>query len=349
MQTCSELILTGNGRIEGRAGTCARPSSAQVRAQVHVVGICATDMALHAGAYSAPHKTAICWGHEWSGVVEAVGSDVRQLRVGDRVTGECSLWCGECERCQRNKNLCQHVEKFGITVDGAARTHVLVDEKYLHRGEPDLDMGVLALTEPLAVSAQGIVAAAGAHDAALSSQRILVIGGGMIGLGCVLLLRRMFGCDDVFVHDIEPARMKRAQALGAGILTAAPATTAATDGYAGLYHAAGDRFDIVVETTGATSALQLGLRVLMPGGTLAMLGFLPKAEIAPKDLVIKAARIVGSIGGSGMFEKVVPWLAQHATEARALVSHSFPAHRAEEAFAAAGDRQNGLKVQVRFA
>jgi threonine dehydrogenase-like Zn-dependent dehydrogenase len=64
--------------------------------------------------------------------------------------------------------------------------------------------------------------------------------------------------------------------------------------------------------------------------------------------VIKAARIVGSIGGSGSFEAIVPWLATHADEASKLVTHSFCADRAEQAFAVAGNGPEALKVQLRF-
>ena len=79
-----------------------------------------------------------------------------------------------------------------------------------------------------------------------------------------------------------------------------------------------------------------------------MLGFLSRTEFAPKDLVIKAAKLVGSIGGSGSFEAIVPWLASHADEAEDLISHSIPADEAAQAFGIAADRHQALKVQVRL-
>jgi L-idonate 5-dehydrogenase len=168
----------------------------------------------------------------------------------------------------------------------------------------------------------------------------------MLGMGCALLLSRMFGCADVYVHDLEPTRLDRAQAVGIHPLRDLPTSIGSDAEYAGLY--AQEQFDLVVETTGTADALQQGLARINPGGTLVMLGFLQCAEIAPGDLVIKAARVVGSIGGSGSFEAVVPWLASHAGEARTLISHSFPSDRADAAFAAASNRREALKVQVRF-
>jgi threonine dehydrogenase-like Zn-dependent dehydrogenase len=80
-----------------------------------------------------------------------------------------------------------------------------------------------------------------------------------------------------------------------------------------------------------------------------MTGYLGKTEFIPKDFVLKAARMVGRIGGSEMFGTIVPWLAEHGPAARkALVTHTFPAERAAEAFATARDRENALKVQITF-
>lgn len=167
----------------------------------------------------------------------------------------------------------------------------------------------------------------------------------MIGLSCALLLRHMFGCAEVTVCDREPSRLARAVSLGAHLIESLPETAPPAD-YAGLY--GGDGFDLVIETTGAASFLRQGLVLLNPGGTVVMLGFLARAEITPKDLVVKAGRLMGSIGGSSSFEAVLPWLATHSEAAARLISHSLPVSEAAAAFAAAADRQDGLKVQMRL-
>src|SRR5215831_10775875 len=158
-----QLRLTAPGLIVNAPLETPSPGGTQALVRIHTVGLCATDMALYSGTYKAPHKLPLCFGHEWSGIVEDVGYAVQNLRPGDRVVGECSLWCGKCDRCARNKNLCRSIEKFGITTDGAARTQVIVEERFLHRANSAMDMGVLALAEPLAVAAKGISAAAD-HD-----------------------------------------------------------------------------------------------------------------------------------------------------------------------------------------
>jgi len=192
---------------------------------------------------------------------------------------------------------------------------------------------------------QGILAA-GFHRDPHHPMRVLIMGAGMLGQGSALLLRRMFGCTDVFLHDQVPARLHRAEALGVRPLEGLPASTTADADYAGLY--AKEQFDLVIETTGAAEVLRQAMALLNPGGTLVMLGFGDRTEIVPKELVIKAAHIVGSIGGSGSFEAIVPWLASHADDARRLITHSFSPDQADAAFAVAGNAHEALKVQLRF-
>jgi threonine dehydrogenase-like Zn-dependent dehydrogenase len=310
------------------------------------VGLCATDLALYSGTYKAPHRLPLCFGHEWSGIVEDVGHTVQDLKPGDRVVGECSLWCGKCDLCSRNKNLCRHIEKFGITTDGAARTQVVVEERFLHRGKPAMDMGVLALAEPLAVAAKGIAAAAD-NDPEFVSRRILVLGGGMIGIACVAVLRLVYRCQAVALLDPVSARAARAQWFGAVPLVAPNQPyDQAVRGYGELYGR--DGYDVVFETTGSEAAFTQALLQLNPAGTVVHFGFLEGASLALKLLVLKGASMIGSIGGSGMFDMIVAMLVEHADVLRNLVTHAFWAGDFPAAFAAAGDRESALKTQIRF-
>ena len=108
--------------------------------------------------------------HEWSGVVEAVGSEVTRVEVGDVVTGDCSRYCGACPSCEVDKNLCQHIEKFGITVDGASADYILRDEMYLYRAPEGLDIKHLCLSEPVAVAAHLVEKVRKAVPSALSGK-----------------------------------------------------------------------------------------------------------------------------------------------------------------------------------
>lgn len=338
-----QLALNGDRAIELRHVPIARPTGCQVLVTTEIVGICATDVDLFKGTYGAPHKRPLCFGHEWAGWVEEVGSEVTHWRPGDRVTGECSLWCGLCSHCHSNKNLCSSIKKFGITVDGAARPRFIVDAKYLHSASASLPPELLALAEPLSVCARGLHAA---HCENLAANRVLIIGGGMIGMGCLILLRHLHKVSEVFLTDLEQSRQARAISLGAKV----PEFTAASEmeavDYASLYDSAG--FDLVIETTGNADAFRQALSLTNPRGTVVLLGFTPETRFPVKQVVTKGLRIAGSIGGSGSFEGIIPWLESHAGVVRPLLGPCFPASEAIAAFAAAQDRNLAPKIQLRF-
>ena len=77
--------------VEAQEGPKPVPQGREVLVRIRYVGICGSDIHLFNGTYNGPHSYPMRFGHEWSGVVEAVGSDVTRVEVGDVVTGDCSL------------------------------------------------------------------------------------------------------------------------------------------------------------------------------------------------------------------------------------------------------------------
>jgi L-gulonate 5-dehydrogenase len=254
--------------------------------------------------------------------------------------------CGAetCAYCARDKNLCKHVRKFGITTDGAARTLVLQDERYLHRAAPTADLMTLAFAEPLAVAAQGVARGAAAHDTDLQTARILILGGGMIGISCLLALRLMHNCQSIALFDPVESRVQRAYALGAVTAEGIEKAVGGRNDYQSLYGDTG--YDIIFETTGVAGAFNQALELVRPSGTVVSLGFIESADISPRLLTLKAARIVGSIGGSGMFEHVLPVLEQHADTFDTLITHVFAPRHANQAFETATQHSEALKIQI---
>ena len=125
----------------------------EVLIKVTNIGLCGSDIHLFKGTYSGPFKYPMLFGHEWSGIVSKVGSNVKKVKPGDKVTGDCSRYCGACELCGVDKNLCENIEKFGITIDGASAEYIIRKEKYIYKAPQDLDLDLICLSEPIAVSA----------------------------------------------------------------------------------------------------------------------------------------------------------------------------------------------------
>lgn len=320
------LQFTAPGRLELVSEQVPAPTGSQVRVRIHTVGICATDLSLYKGTYKGPHASPLCFGHEWSGVVEGTGPDVTGLREGDRVVGECLLACGDCAACARDPNQCERVRKFGITIDGAARGAALVDEAYLHRVDAGVDFGLMALAEPLAVADWAICRGASAHDMPLQDSRVLVTGGGMIGLGCVACLRLIHDCDAVALSEPVAERMALGRTLGA--------TPAVGD------------YDLIFETSGSGAALDQALGRLRPNGTVVCVGLIESLAISPRRLTLRAGRLVGSLGGTGRFAQTLALVQEHGELLRPLITHTFAFDEFEQAFAATLDRERAVKVQL---
>ena len=335
----------GEERTKVISETVAAPTGTQVLVRTHAVGLCGSDLGLYTGTYEGPKNYPLYFGHEWSGTVLDVGPEVTRVRPGDKVTGDCSLYCGICELCHRDRNLCRAIEKFGITVDGASRQLFLQEERYVHRADSDADLDLVALSEPLAVGAH---AARRVREARpdLDREKILIMGGGTIGLSCFFALTVLEGCRHVELFDIVESRTQKALDLGASELTDVIAAGRDAGDYGALY--SGQGYDVVFETAGAPPAFHRAVELLRPLGTIMALGFIPTVEFSLKQITLKAAHIMGSIGGTGDFERALILVHQYPQLAAELISHRIPYREYNRAFGLAQDRKKAMKVLVSF-
>jgi len=345
MVSSTGVVLKGNGQAEIISADVATAAGRQVLIRTHAVGLCGSDLALYNGTYEGPRNYPLYFGHEWSGTVEAVGPEVTFLRAGDRVTGDCSLFCGACDFCADDRNLCQQIEKYGITVDGASRQYFLQDERYVYRADPSADLDLVTLSEPLAVGAHAVGRVA-AMRPNLKQEKILVLGGGTIGLSCFFALKEIQGCAHVELYDLAEARTVKALALGAAPLTDIAAAGEAAESYGGLYSGRG--YDAIFETTASPAAFRRAVDLVRPLGTVMCLGFIPSVEFNLKQLAFKAAQVVGSIGGTGEFPAVLDFIVRRPDLAGQLITHRLPFTDFARAFELAADRQHAMKVLLRF-
>ena len=339
------IVLQGDKEAKIVAEPVSGPSGRQILIKTHAVGLCGSDMSLYSGQYEGPKNYPIFFGHEWSGVVEAVGPEVAKVKLGDKVTGDCSIFCDECEFCARDQNLCKSIEKFGITMDGASRQYFLQDEKYIYRAHPAADLDLVALSEPLGVGAHAVRRVAEVRPN-FKQEKILVLGGGTIGLACFFALKYIQGCKHVELFDLVRARVEKAIELGASDLTDVTAEEGDADSYDGLYSGRG--YDVIFETSASPVAFRRAVNLLRPLGTVMALGFIPSIEFSLKTITFKAARIMGSMGGTGEFETVLDFTYNHPELARQLITHKLPFEDYTQAFAAAEDRQQAIKVLITF-
>lgn len=343
------LLLRGPKQVEIVEEKVKEPGEGQVLIRIDNFNLCGSDLQIYGGTYSGPMRYPIYVGHEWAGTIEALGPGVKGVKIGEHVTGDCSIWCGRCNYCSHDKNLCEKIEKVGMTRDGASREFFLQEAKYVYPAD-HLDLQVLSLTEPLSVVCHA--ASAGEKMVGqLSNQKILILGGGNMGLSLLMILKKILGCSHIELYDPISSRMKKALELGAkkpsdiDFITKKRSNSFRPD-YKDFYSPSS--YDLVFESTGSKEAFSNALEIVKPLGGIVVIGFVPPTEVNLKLITLKALKISGTIGGTGEFQKVLEAIERDSAYFGKLITHRFHYLDHEKAFQAATTKEKSLKVQIYF-
>ena len=283
-------------------------------------------------------------GHESSGTIAAVGSEVTSLKVGDRVAMEPGVPCRHCFRCKSGKyNLCPEMA-FASTppYDGTLTKFYAIPADFCYALPAHVSLEAGALVEPSAVAVHVV-----RQGEVSPGKSVVVFGAGPIGLLCASVARG-FGANKVVVVDIQEQRLQFAQSwvpCGCDIFVPqrirAKETADALKREAGLENGA----DVVLEATGAEPCIQAGIAVCRRGGTYVQAGMgrdevtFPIAAACTGELNVK-----GSFRyGSGDYQLAVEMISQGKLDVEKLVSEKFRFEEAEKAF---GEVKEGRGIKM---
>lgn len=289
------------------------------------VGICHSDFELYEGRYIIPISYPIIPGHEWSGEVAEVGSAVTTLHAGDRVVGECVVNNGD--------------DHFGFSISGADAEYFVAKASWLHRIPDELSFSHGAFVEPFSVAYSATVAAGGID----ASDNVAVIGGGPIGLLCMLAATTMGGA----VTLIEPQAHRRALGLEIGARHAFDPT--AGDPSEQAAEATGGRgFDVVIEAAGAPAAMASAFPIAALGARVVFVGIDVGGTAAVEIGLVqsKALQVRGIIGSAGMWPRTIRFMATSGVDPAPLLTATFPLGEGTAALEAARDTSRNVKVQI---
>jgi (R,R)-butanediol dehydrogenase/meso-butanediol dehydrogenase/diacetyl reductase len=257
----------------------------QVLLRVSHCGICGTDLHLMMEDWGTPGSVG---GHEYSGVVAAVGSSVRGWAVGDRAVGGPAPGCGACRQCGLGRtHLCTGgAGARPVVPSGAFAAYKAVDAAALFRIPDGVDLRTAALTEPLAVAHRGV-----RRTGAGPGDRVLVSGAGPIGLLTAAVLTNS-GVTDITISEPNPKRRGLAAQLGA-CTTISPEDlsrpTGPMDLVAAPYHYA-------FECSGRADAMETALENLDRAGTLVLLGTgMRRPRFDPNRLIVHELVVTGTV------------------------------------------------------
>jgi L-idonate 5-dehydrogenase len=192
-------------------------SENQVRIEMKNCGICGSDIHYYLHGENGGRKITepLMLGHEFAGKIIELGSQVFNLKVGDRVIVNPALTCNECSYCKSNKNnLCENGSFFGSAAkfphtQGAFREHIEIYQSQCHKIEQNISFEEAAFAEPLAVAL---------HATSLinnyKNKKIIISGCGPIGLLILKILINLTELENVFVIDVNDNVLKAAKNIG---------------------------------------------------------------------------------------------------------------------------------------
>ncbi|MES2550080.1 MAG: zinc-dependent alcohol dehydrogenase family protein [Pseudomonadota bacterium] len=293
------------------------PGPGEVLVRVLAAGICGTDRHLLKGEF--PCAPPVTLGHEFSGEVIAAGPG-SSLSLGTRIACDPNIACGACDQCLRGRtNLCTRNVAIGIHRDGGFADRVVIPA---HRAVtvPDLDPHHAAFAEPLACTLHGVDL-----GAPVPGERVIVLGGGVIGLLAVQLARNAGA--EVTLVTRHPA--KRALALETGATH-----TAATEAEARALLPQGA--DLVLECVGVAETVEMAPRLTRSGGRVVILGVMPQGEkvsIEPFDLLFREIQLLHSFINPFTQTRAVSMLTSGKVSVGPLVSRIIPLSEAARTIA----------------
>lgn len=206
-----QVVLTAPKTLEFRE--VAEPKAADLKPDeilinVKHIGICGSEIHSYHGLHPATFYPVV-QGHEYSGIVVAVGSDVKTVKVGDKATARPQLVCGRCGPCRRGQyNVCQNLRVQAFQADGAAQDLFVVTEDRVVRIPDDMPLEYAAMVEPVAVGAH---ASSRPHD--LVGRNVVVSGAGTIG-NLIAQFAKARGAKRVVITDVSDLRLAKARECG---------------------------------------------------------------------------------------------------------------------------------------
>jgi|YNPNPStandDraft_1061719.scaffolds.fasta_scaffold53843_2 L-iditol 2-dehydrogenase len=351
-KTMKACQLVAFNKLEIREVPVPTPGPDEVLCRIRAVAICGTDPEIIFGHHAKkgwPPRFPFTLGHEWAGEVVALGPNVTEFKVGDRVAGEAHKGCGACENCLKGRyTLCLNYGKeekghrhYGFTVPGANCEYNVYSTKALRKIPDNLSFEHASLLDTGGVALHGIemIGVTPGGTAA-------VWGPGPIGLLSMQMMKGMGAKTVIMVGRRH--RLKVAGEIGADILI----DFEKEDPVKRILELTGGKgVDEIQECSGASVALKECLAVVRKGGKINLIGFYEdsKVELPPiTSIVMNEITLTGSRANPNVSDRVLNMFAAGILKGDKVVSHTFPLEKYEEALDTFVHRKDGaIKVVVK--
>lgn len=330
--------------IEVKQVPIPEPREDEALVRVHCIGICGSDVHYYEhgriGRYVV--ESPIILGHELAGEVVRVGSQVRNVKPGDRVAVEPGVTCGRCHHCKSGRyNLCPDVQFMATPpVDGAWAEYVTVRSDFLFKLPEGMSYEQGALIEPLSVGLHAMK-----RGRVAPSDRVLVTGLGPIGLLAVLAAK-LYGVQEIYGTDIVPFRRELAKQLGAACVID-PVQENAVERLMEL--SGGEGVDVVVESSGNGRVVGDTVQLVKRGGRVVLVG-MPAADEIPfnvNQIIDGELDVLGVFRYANTYPDAIQLLSRSGVNIEQVITHKYALADIQEALdMVRNNKDTSIKVMI---
>ena len=262
--------------------------------KIKKTAVCGTDLHIYKWDEWAQRtiKTPMTIGHEYVGIVEAVGSEVKNIKIGERVTGEGHIACGFCRNCRRGRqHICEKTVGIGVNINGAFAEYLSVPATNVMKINLSIPDEIVSIMDPFGNAAHT------ALSFPLIGEDVLVTGAGLIGSMCVAIAK-FAGARYVFATETNDFRADLAKRMGATRVV-----NPLKENLADVMKEMGmTGFDIGLECSGSPIAFNQMLDNMYNSGKISLLGLLPTTTTIDWSKMIFKGLILKGIYGREMYE-----------------------------------------------
>lgn len=267
----------------------------EVRIRITHTAICGTDKHIFEWDEWAQNnlKLPLIVGHEFCGIIDEVGPYVTHYKVGDRVSGEGHITCGNCRNCRAGKkHLCPETIGVGVHRDGAFAEYLVIPESNVWPLHEDIPSEIAAFFDPLGNAVHTALAFN------ITGEDILICGAGPIGMMAAAICK-FSGSRNIVVTDINDYRLNLAKDLGASrTVNPRKEDIGTVFEELGISHG----FDVGLEMSGNPEAFNQMISLMYNGGNIALLGLLPNSTKVDWNKVIFKGLNIKGIYGREMYD-----------------------------------------------
>lgn len=307
--------------------------------QVKACSICGSDVHGMDGS-TGRRIPPVIMGHEASGVVAAVGTNVKGFVIGDRITFDSTIYCGSCYYCRKGQiNLCDHRRVLGVSCNeyrqnGAFAEFVTIPHYIAYHLPEGLSFEKAAMVEPVSIAVHAV-----SRSPVTLNDTAVVVGVGMIGLFIVQILREA-GCSQIIAVDLDPNKFDLARQFGATQCLAADQPDLLAQ-IAKLTDGRGA--DISFEAVGITPTVKTAVDVLRKGGAVTLVGNLkPQVDIPLQSVVTRQISVLGSCASNGEYPTCLDLIERGKVNVDALISVIAPLQEGAGWFKRLYNKEPGL-------